>query len=223
MSNIPYLKRVMERGMHYGVTTMPIEDLFTIALAGHGTAKQRANALFYIQRWLRERQEGSILLATDADELVAAGFEESFAYRLVSLLELVRRLSVPAGEPYRIRSPRDAADLVMAEMQQLKHEQMRVLALDAKNQVVLNRVMYNGTVNSSVVRVAEMFRPAITRNAPAIIICHNHPSGDPEPSKEDIAFTEQMVLAGKTLEIELVDHLVIGAGRYVSLKEKLRW
>lgn len=223
MSTVQYLKRVMERGAQYGIGTLPIEDLFTAVLAGHSTSKQRANALFYIQHWLRGRQKDGTLLVTDADELLAAGFEESFAYRLVSLLELVRRLSVPGDQPYVIGSPKDAASLVMPEMQYLKHEQMRVLALNSKNQVILNRVMYNGTVNSSVLRIAELFRIAIVRNCPAIIICHNHPSGDPAPSSEDIACTEQMVQAGKVLDIELMDHLIIGTGRYVSLKSMLKW
>jgi DNA repair protein RadC len=111
----------------------------------------------------------------------------------------------------------------MAEMQHLKQEQMRVLVLNSKNQVLLNRVMYTGTVNSSVLRAAELFRPAIIRNAPAIFLCHNHPSGDPSPSSEDIACTEQMVYAGKVPDVELIDHLVIGAGRYTSLKEMLCW
>lgn len=223
MSNIPYLKRVMEHGAQYGISAMPIEDLFTIVLAGHGTSKQRSQALFYLQRWLRERQTDSALVATDVDELLAAGFEEPFAYRLVGLLELVRRLSVPSKEPYQIKSPGDAAKLVMAEMQHLTQEQLRVLVLGNKNQVIVNRVLYTGTINSSVLRVAEIFRPAITRNAPAIIVCHNHPSGDPTPSPEDIACTEMMVQAGKLLEIELVDHLIIGAGCFASLKEKLYW
>lgn len=223
MSTIQYLKRVMERSVQYGLSAMSLEDLFTIVLAEHNTPKKGSEALFYIQRWLRGHQKDGTLLATDVDELLAAGFEEPFAYRLVGLLELVRRLSVPTENPYTIKSPKDAADLVMAEMQYLKQEQMRVLVLNSKNQVILNRIMYTGTVNSSVLRAAELFRPAIIRNAPAIVICHNHPSGDPSPSPEDIACTEQMVQAGKVLDVELVDHLVIGAGCYASLKGMLRW
>lgn len=223
MSNIPYIKHIMERSAQYSLSAMPIEDLFTIILTGHGTLKQRSEALCYIQRWLRGRQKDGTLLATDVEDLLAVGFEESFACRLVGLLELVRRLSVPGEKPYTIKSPRDAANLVMAEMQHLKHEQMRVVVLDSRNQVLLNQVMYTGTINSSVLRVAELFRPAVTRNAPAILIYHNHPSGDPSPSLEDIACTELMVQAGKVLEIELVDHLVIGAGHYASLKDMLRW
>ena len=111
----------------------------------------------------------------------------------------------------------------MMEMAFLDHEQMRILILDTKNQVVENISRYQGTVNSSVLRAAEIYRPAILRNCPAVIICHNHPSGDPTPSPEDIAVTHQLVSAGQHLDIELVDHLVIGNHRFVSLKERLRW
>ena len=95
---------------------------------------------------------------------------------------------------------------------------MRILVLDTKNRVVENISRYQGTVNSSVLRAAEVYRPAVIRNCPAIIICHNHP-----PSPEDIAVTQQLVAAGQHLDIELVDHLVIGNQRFVSLKERLRW
>ena len=100
---------------------------------------------------------------------------------------------------------------------------MRILVLDTKNRGVENISRYQGTVNSSVLRAAEVYRPAVIRNCPAIIICHNHPSGDPTPSPEDIAVTHQLVAAGQHLDIELVDHLVIGNQRFVSLKERLRW
>ncbi len=105
----------------------------------------------------------------------------------------------------------------MMEMAFLDHEQMRILVLDTKNRVVENISRYQGTVNSSVLRAAEVYRPAVIRNCPAIIICHNHPSGDPTPSPEDIAVTHQLVAAGQHLDIELVDHLVIGNQRFVSL------
>ena len=100
---------------------------------------------------------------------------------------------------------------------------MRILVLDTKNQVVENTSRYRGTVNSSVLRAAEIFRPAIIRNCPGVIICHNHPSGDPTPSLEDISVTEQLVSASRVLDIELVDHLVIGNHRFVSLKERMGW
>jgi DNA repair protein RadC len=100
---------------------------------------------------------------------------------------------------------------------------MRVLVLDTKNYVLANVLMYRGTINSSVLRVAEIFRPAITRKAANIIVCHNHPSGDMTPSPEDLDVTKQLVEAGKALEIEVLDHIIIGNPRYVSLKERMRW
>ena len=100
---------------------------------------------------------------------------------------------------------------------------MRVIVLDTKNRVVDNISLYRGTINSSVLRAAEIFRLAIVRNCPAIIICHSHPSGDPSPSDEDIEVTKQLVEAGKVLDIEVLDHLIIGHHQFVSLKERLRW
>ncbi len=100
---------------------------------------------------------------------------------------------------------------------------MRVLLLDAKSQLVEKVSLYQGTANSSVLRAAEVFRLAIIRNCPGLILCHNHPSGDPTPSPEDIEATKQLVAADRILDIELVDHLIIGHQRFVSLKEHLRW
>ncbi|HVB62046.1 MAG TPA: JAB domain-containing protein, partial [Ktedonobacteraceae bacterium] len=126
-------------------------------------------------------------------------------------------------EKYQIKSPADAANLVMSDMMFLDHEQLRILVLDTKNQVVENICRYRGTVNSSVLRTAEVFRPAVIRNCPGVIVCHNHPSGDPTPSPEDLHVTKQLVEAGRHLDIELLDHIVIGNRRFVSLKEKLNW
>ncbi len=112
--------------------------------------------------------------------------------------------------------------LMRAEFMELCNEYGLGAAKTAQLKAALiNR--YQGTVNSSVLRAAEIYRPAIIRNCPAVIICHNHPSGDPTPSPEDITVTEQLVAAGQHLDIELVDHLVIGNQRFVSLKERLRW
>src|SRR3989442_15959295 len=98
----------------------------------------------------------------------------------------------------------------MMEMCFLDHEQMKILVLDTKNQVVENISRYRGTVNSSVLRAAEIFRPAVIRNCPGVIVCHNHPSGDPTPSPEDIQVTEQLVEAGRGVDIGFVDNLGSG-------------
>ena len=129
------------------------------------------------------------------------------------------------SEKHQIKSPADAANLVTMEMAFLDctNRYARYLFSIPKTGSSENISRYQGTVNSSVLRAAEVYRPAVIRNCPAIIICHNHPSGDPTPSPEDIAVTQQLVAAGQHLDIELVDHLVIGNQRFVSLKERLRW
>ena len=125
----------------------------------------------------------------------------------------------PAEMP-TICCPQDVHDLLGPEMSALAQEQLRVLLLNTRNRVMAQRLIYQGTVNSSAVRPAEVLRPAVVEAAPSIIVSHNHPSGDPTPSPEDVAVTRDLVAAGKLLDIEVLDHIVIGAGRYVSLKEK---
>src|SRR5260221_6352586 len=107
----------------------------------------------------------------------------------------------------------------MLDLAYLDTEQMRILLLDAKSQMVEKASLYQGTANSSVLRAAEVFRPAIIRNCPGLILCHNHPSGDPTPSKEGIETTKQLVKAGRILNIELIVHIIIGHHRFVSPKE----
>ncbi|HLZ59783.1 MAG TPA: DNA repair protein RadC [Ktedonosporobacter sp.] len=165
--------------------------------------------------------------------LMAAGFHElcneyglgmAKCAQLKAALEIGKRLESQGLEKkYQIRSAEDAARLVRMEMMYLDHEQMHILIMDTKNQVIEHIKSYKGTVNSSVLRIAEVFRPAIVRNCPNVIVCHNHPSGDPTPSSEDIDVTNQLVAAGKLLDIELLDHIIIGNPRYASLKERMRW
>ena len=125
----------------------------------------------------------------------------------------------PAEMP-TINCPQDVHSLLGPEMSALAQEQLRVLLLNTRNQVVAQRIVYQGNVNSSVVRPAEVLRAAVIDNAPSIIVSHNHPSGDPTPSPEDVAITRDLVASAKLLGIDLLDHIVIAADRYVSLKEK---
>jgi len=119
-----------------------------------------------------------------------------------------------------INCPGDAYDLVNCFIGMLDHEEMWVINLDTRNRVMSLVALYRGSVNSSQVRVGELFRSAIAENAPAIIVAHNHPSGDPTPSPDDIAVTRSAVTAGKLLDIDVLDHVVLARGNYVSLKER---
>lgn len=148
------------------------------------------------------------------------GVGQQTAVRIKAALALGLRLTEPSGERPVINSPSDAAALVQGEMSLLEQEFLRVMLLDTRNRLLDIVEVYHGAVNSSQVRLAEVFKPAIQRMAPAILVCHNHPSGDPTPSPDDVAVTRAMVQAGRLLDVDLLDHLVIGGSRYVSLKER---
>jgi len=120
----------------------------------------------------------------------------------------------------QIKSPADVANLLLLEMGHLDQEHLRTVLLDTKNRVQQIATIYIGSVNSAQVRIGEIFRDAIRRNSAALIVAHNHPSGDPTPSPEDILVTRQIVEAGKLLDIDVLDHLILGNNRYVSLKER---
>ncbi len=143
------------------------------------------------------------------------------AAQLQAALELGRRYSrTQRGERPPVHSPKDAADLVMYEMSGLIQENLWVLLLDTRNRLIDTDHLYQGSLNSSTVRVAEVFRKAVQNNAAAIIVVHNHPSGDPTPSPEDVALTKTLFETGKMLDIQLLDHLVIGGHSFISLKER---
>lgn len=149
------------------------------------------------------------------------GINQATAVRIKAALNLGLRLNIPNEERLTINSPADAAALVQYEMALLEKEHLRVLLLDQRNHVLEIVEVYVGSVNSSQVRIAEIFKPAIARMAPAIIVVHSHPSGDPTPSPDDVAVTRAIVQAGKLLDISCLDHLVIGHGnKWVSLKER---
>ena len=123
-------------------------------------------------------------------------------------------------DPPSVGTPQDIHNLLGPEMSNLAQEQLRVLLLDTHNKVIGQRVVYQGNVSSSIVRAAEVFRPAVVEAVPSIAIAHNHPSGSADPSPEDVHITRKLKQAADLLDIELVDHVVIGRGRFVSLKER---
>jgi DNA repair protein RadC len=151
----------------------------------------------------------------------ARGMGEAKATQIKAALELGRRLLAAAPqERLQVRNPADVANLLMMEMGLLEQEHLRAVLLDTKNFVIRIATVYAGSLNSAVVRVGEVFREAIRANAAAIILAHNHPSGDPTPSPEDVRVTQMVVEAGVLLDISVLDHLIIGRNRYVSLKER---
>ena len=141
------------------------------------------------------------------------GLSEAKTTQLMASLELGRRFVSLA--------PQDVANLLLAEMSVLDQEYLRILLLNTRNEVLGIQEIYVGNVNSSVVRVAQVFRPAVQANTPSIIVVHNHPSGDPAPSSQDVDITNELISAGKLLGIKLLNHVVLGSGnRFVSMNER---
>jgi DNA repair protein RadC len=147
------------------------------------------------------------------------GLGEAKAAKLKAALEVGVRLAAlgPDQRP-QISSPDDIVNLIGIEMAALDQEQLRAVLLDTKHRVLAIRTVYQGSVNQAQVRVAEVFRDAIRHNAVAIVAVHNHPSGDPTPSSADVLLTAELVKAGKLLDVELLDHLIVGQGRHTSLR-----
>ena len=149
------------------------------------------------------------------------GISAAKACQLLAALELGRRfVSLHPEDRATINSPGDVANLLAAEMSLLQQEHLKVILLDTKNHMLGINEIYVGNVNSSMIRIAEVFRPAIRDNATSIIIVHNHPSGDPTPSPDDVAITSQLKAIGELLGIEVLDHLVLASQGHVSLKER---
>jgi DNA repair protein RadC len=149
------------------------------------------------------------------------GIGPAKAAQLKAAIELGRRLSQGSlTDKPSINSPEEASALVQYEMGALENEHLRVMLLDTRNKLIKIVEIYRGSLNSSFIRIGEIFRDAIRSNAASIIVLHNHPSGDPTPSPEDVAVTKEIVAAGKLLDLEVLDHLIIGKNSFVSLKSK---
>jgi DNA repair protein RadC len=159
--------------------------------------------------------------ATELELVTVSGVGPAKAAQLVASFELGRRLLAdwPAAR-WTIRGPADVAERLILQMGRLEREELRVVLLDTKNHVLRVSTVYQGNVSASLVRVGELFRDAVRLNAAGLILVHNHPSGDPSPSPDDLHLTAEALAAGRLLDIALLDHLVIGHDAYVSLRDR---
>lgn len=217
--DLPAEERPRERLMHAGARAVSSAELLAIILR---TGVDGENVLRLAERLLAQMNGlPGLAQATVAEITQVKGIGPAKAVQIKAALEMGRRLMAAAPqERPRVTSPGDAANLLMSEMTFLEQEHLRVILLNTRNHVLRIVTVYIGSLNTSVVRSGELFRPAIKENAAAIIVAHNHPSGDPTPSPEDVRVTREMVKAGKLLSIDVLDHIVIGRQRFVSLKER---
>lgn len=217
--DLPADLRPRERLIFAGPAALSTAELLAIILRVGGRGE---NAIRMAERLLARFGGLAGLARAGFDELRSQhGMGEAKATQIKAALELGRRLlaTSPLERP-QITGPADVANLLQLEMQLLEQEQLRTVLLDTKNFVLRVSTVYSGSLNSAVVRIGEVFRDAIRANAASLIVVHNHPSGDPTPSPEDVHVTELLVEAGRLLDIEVLDHLIIGRNRFVSLKEQ---
>lgn len=147
------------------------------------------------------------------------GIGAAKACQIMAAFELGKRVAMFSNNKPVIRHPTDLFEYFRDQMSLLPKEVFRVVALDTKNRIVKEQIISEGTLNASLVHPRDVFRMAVVNSAASIILLHNHPSGDPAPSQEDIAITKRLVEAGKMMDIQVLDHLIIGGGRFVSLNE----
>ena len=216
---MPVDERPRERLAARGVGGLTAAELIALVW---GSGTRGASATELAEEALA-RHDGLTGLAR-ASELELAGLPGVGAARagqLIAAFELGRRLLAdwPAGR-WTIRSPGDVADRLILQMGRLEREELRAVLLNTKNVVLRVVTVYQGNVSASLVRVGELFRDAVRLNASGLILVHNHPSGDPTPSPDDLHLTAEALAAGRLLDIELLDHLVIGHDAYVSLRDR---
>lgn len=219
IKDVPKDDRPRERLMKAGPEALSNQELMAI-LIGSGT---RGNSALSLAIRVLKHFEGIYLLkdATINELTSIKGIGEAKAINLLAALEFGRRIhNFRVTDRYVIRSPEDGANYIMDELRHLKQEHFVCLYLDTKNTVIHRQTIFIGSLNASIVHPREVFREAVRRSAASIICAHNHPSGNPSPSQEDIQVTKRLCEAGKLVGIEILDHLVIGDRKYVSLKEK---
>lgn len=161
-----------------------------------------------------------IIDATEQELLEITGIGKTKARQVIATIQLSRLLALPSPTTQIIKSPQDVHQFIEAELRYEKQEHFICILLNTKNGIISKETISIGTLNSSLVHPREVFRPAIKRAAASIICVHNHPSGNPDPSPEDISTTKRLIEAGKTIGIDVLDHIIIGGNSYVSLKER---
>jgi len=216
---MPVNERPRERLAKHGPGSLKTSELLAILFR---TGTRRQNAVEIAERLLNDFGSISALSRATTDELrKCAGIGKVKAIEIQAAFELGRRLEAEGNfkNPV-IKSARDVARLMMPEMQSLDREHFKILLLNTKNHVTQVHTVSVGSLNASVVHPRECFRPAIAAQAAAVILVHNHPSGDPEPSVEDISLTRRLIAAGDLLGIKVLDHVIIGFGKHASVMDK---
>ncbi|HYF82573.1 MAG TPA: DNA repair protein RadC [Clostridia bacterium] len=219
IKDLPAEERPRERLIRHGAAVLSNAELLAVLLRV-GTKEE--NAISLAHRILKQEQGLRYLVDSKVEQMSCIkGIGQAKAAQIKAAIELGKRLSTfELGVDKPVKSPKDVADLLMEDMRYLKKEHMKLVLLNIKCNLISVEEISIGSLNASIVHPREVFNPAIKKSSASIIMVHNHPSGDPSPSSEDIGITARISEAGKLIGIELVDHIIIGDGKYISMKEK---
>ena len=213
-------ERPLEQLYKYDPHVLKTSQLIALIIR---TGASNASAVQLAEQLL-EKYDGNLkeMAKQNAEDIKKGikGLGKNKAAQIVAALELGRRLAKYLEEKPQISAPADVARILMPSLRDLKQEVLHVLCLDTKNNVTNQRQIFEGSLNVNIIHPREVFRFAIEEASASIILVHNHPSGDPSPSKEDIRATKQLIEAGNCIQIPVLDHIIIGDGSYVSLKEE---
>ncbi|HSU79566.1 MAG TPA: DNA repair protein RadC [Candidatus Angelobacter sp.] len=217
--DVPIEERPRERLVKFGAHACSNQELLAILLR---TGSREESVIQLAERLLTTMKGITNLREATVEELIKIkGIGPIKAIQLLATIELGKRLlNERREEKHAIRSPKDGADYVMEDLRHLSQEHFVALYLNTKNQVIHQQTVFIGSLNASIVHPREVFKEALKRSAASLLCFHNHPSGDPTPSREDIEVTKRLVDCGIMLGIEVLDHIIIGDKKYVSLKEK---
>jgi DNA repair protein RadC len=215
---MPESERPRERLRDAGADSLSNAELLAIIMRT-GSREQNVVSLAW-SLLTRHHGIGGLAKLSFADLLQEHGLGEAKAAEIVATFTLARRFNAlqPEERPY-VRSPADVMHLIGAEMALLDQEHLRVVLVNTRNQLIRMEEVYVGNVSMALVRTSELFREAVRQNAPSLILVHNHPSGDPTPSPDDVSMTKRAIEAGNQLDIEVMDHIIIGDRRFASLKQ----
>jgi DNA repair protein RadC len=215
---MPHGERPRERLLAHGPAALSGSELLAVLW---GTGSRTSSSVEMGEHVIASLGGLPELARADPLELTRMpGIGTARAAQLVAAFELGRRSAAWTGSRWTIRAPRDVADRLMTEMAVLEREELRVLLLNAKNAVLRQQVVYQGNVSAALVRIAELFRDAVRAHAAGIIVVHNHPSGDPEPSSDDLHLTAEAIAAGRLLDIAVLDHVILARDAFVSLRDR---
>lgn len=220
IKQIPLQERPREKLIKLGPQALSNSELMAIVLR---VGSNKDTAITLSQKILNHEERGLRNIAdTNIDLLLEFhGISHAKAAQLMAAVELGRRVSrIDIDDRFKVTSPQDIANYLMEDMRYLKKEHFKIITLDTKNKILDICTISIGSLNSSIVHPREVFHEAVKKSAASIILIHNHPSGETQPSREDISITKRLIEAGELMGIKVLDHIIIGDGVYLSFKEE---